>query len=291
MPEDAIVRPRLLARLNRMAALSLVVAPAGYGKTTLVGTWLMQTDVRHAWLSLDAGDNDPAVFLAAVTRALATIAPEFGTDILDALDSPQAGIFADLAVLLINQLNELTDDFILVLDDYHVIHTPAIHQLLIDLVTYPPRAMHLVLTSRHDPPLPWRVRTRSNLCELRAADLGFTDEEGAQFLTKATERPVGPADAHTLVQKSQGWITSLRLMALAQRLHAPNTPIPEMTSARAFGDYFNQEVLADLPAELLSFLVRTSILDLLSGPLCDFVAGTGDANAQQAGPVPGGGQC
>ena len=213
-------RPRLLARLNRMAALSLVVAPAGYGKTTLVGAWLAQANMPSAWLSLDESDNDPALFLAALTTAMATIFPGFGGDIRGGINSPQGVPFADLAVLFINQLNDLDRAFILVLDDYHVIHAPRIHQLLVDLVTYPPRAMHLVLTTRHDPPLPWRVRTRSSLCELRAADLGFTEDEAAQFLARSSNRPLGPAATRTLVKQSQGWITSLRLTALAMRIHA-----------------------------------------------------------------------
>ena len=183
-----VARPRLLARLNRLAALSLVVAPAGYGKTTLVGSWLAQADLPCAWLSLDESDNDPAMFLTGLTAALATISAGFGAGVLEGINSPHARTFADLAVLLINQLNELGDDFILVLDDYHEIHEPLIHQLLVDLVTYPPRAMHLVITTRHDPPLPWRVRNGSGLCELRAADLGFTEEEAAQFLAKFSAR-------------------------------------------------------------------------------------------------------
>ncbi len=291
LPEDVIARPRLLVRLNRMAALSLVVAPAGYGKTTLVGTWLSQTDLPFAWLSLDESDNDPALFLAALTTALATIFPRFGGDILEALNSPQSTTFADLAVLLINRLNELSDAFILVLDDYHVIHDPLIYRLLIDLVTYPPRAMHLVLTARHDPPLPWRVRTRSSLCELRAADLGFTEEEAAQFFAKFFERPIGDADTSALVKQSQGWITSLRLTALAMRIHAEDERWGDMANAgfRDFSDYFSTELLAGLAPRTLSFLLRTSMLDPVCGPLCDYVlAGASGENELASAPPEGG---
>ena len=152
LPEDVVVRPRLLARLNRMAALSLIVAPAGYGKTTLVGNWLLQTTLPFAWLALDDSDNDPAMFLAGLVAALATIYAGFGADILASLGAPQSVPFADLATRLINELNDRADEFILVLDDYHAIRQPQIHQLLVDLVAYPPRGMHLVITSRHDPP-------------------------------------------------------------------------------------------------------------------------------------------
>lgn len=288
LPEDVIARPRLVARLNRMAALSLVVAPAGYGKTTLVGTWLAQTDVPFAWLSLDETDNDPALFLAALATGLATIFPRFGGDILEALNSPHVSTFADLTVLLINELNELSRAFILVLDDYHVIHEPLIHQLLIDLVTYPPRAMHLVLTTRHDPPLPWRVRTRSSLCELRAADLSFTDEEAAQFFANFSAHPIGGVDTTALITQSQGWITSLRLTALAMRIHGGDARWHDMVNAgfRDFDDYFSTELLAGLAPRTLSFLLRTSILDPLCGPLCDYViSGTSGVTEPSGAPA------
>jgi LuxR family transcriptional regulator, maltose regulon positive regulatory protein len=273
LPGDVVARPRLLARLNRMAALSLIVAPAGYGKTTLVATWLAQKDLPCAWLSLDEGDNDPPLFLAALAGALANISPGFGADIREGINSPHTRTFADLAVLLINQLNELSADFILVVDDYHEIHEPLIHQLLIDLVTYPPRALHLVITTRHDPPLPWRVRTRGDFCELRAADLSFTEDEAAQFLAKSSNRPIAGADTRSLVEQSEGWITSLRLTALAMRIHAEDVRWFNMANAgfRNFRDYFDTELLAGLAPRTLSFLLRTSILDPLCGPLCAFV--------------------
>ncbi|MFN8466563.1 MAG: LuxR C-terminal-related transcriptional regulator [Caldilineaceae bacterium] len=273
LPEDLVARPRLLARLNRMAALSLIVAPAGYGKTTLVGMWLAQTDLPYAWLSLDEGDNDPALFLAGLAGALAAISPGFGVDILEGINSPHTTTFADLAVLLINQLNELSDDFILVLDDYHAIHDPVIHQLLIGLATYPPRAMHLVITTRYDPPLPWRVRTRSSLCELRAADLRFTEQEAAEFLAKVSDHPVAGIDTCALVEQSQGWVTSLRLTALAMRIQGADGRWSNMTNAsfRDFGEYFGTELLAGLAPHTMAFLLRTSILDPLCGPLCDYV--------------------
>lgn len=284
LPEDMVVRPRLLARLNRMATLSLIIAPAGYGKTTLVGSWLVQTALPFGWLALGEGDNDPAMFLAGLVAAIATIYAGFGDDILASLSAPQSAPFADLAMRLINQINELGDEFILVLDDYHTIRQPQIHQLLVDLVAYPPRAMHLVIMARHDPPLPWRVRNRSSACELRAADLSFTGDEAEKFLSKAADRSVTAADAHAYVHQAQGWITSLRIRALVMRLHTAETPGDEMASTgfHEFSDYFDREVLAGLGPELLTFLVRTSILDVLCGPLCDAVAPIGDEPSWQA---------
>lgn len=289
LPEDVVVRPRLLARLNRMAALSLIVAPAGYGKTTLVGSWLLQTAMPFAWLALDDSDNDPAMFLAGLATALATIYAGFGADILASLAAPQSTPFVDLAMRLISLINERGDEFILVLDDYHAIRQPQIHQLLVDLVAYPPCGMHLVITSRHDPPLPWRMRNRSNACELRAGDLSFTVDEAAQFLTKASDRPVTAADAQAYVQLAQGWITSLRIKALGMRLHTATNRRSEAPGAGVhdFSDYFEREVLADLAPEMGTFLERTSILELLSGPLCDAVTGVGGGSAPRTERAPG----
>jgi LuxR family transcriptional regulator, maltose regulon positive regulatory protein len=288
LPGDVVARPRLLARLNRMAALALIIAPAGYGKTTLVGSWLAQTALPFAWLALDETDNDPAMFLAGLTAALATIFFGFGDDIFASVSAPQTVPIADIAMRLINHLNELNDEFILVLDDYHAIRQPLLHKLLVDLVAYPPRAMHLVITSRHDPPLPWRMRNRSGACELRAGDLSFTEDEAAQFLSKATNRPVAAADARTLVHHVHGWITSLRIMALGMRLHTPDKSWSEMADAGTHdvSDYFEREVFADLAPDLLAFLVRTSILDVLNAPLCDFVAGVGTEHSTQTAVPP-----
>ncbi|MFN8466564.1 MAG: LuxR C-terminal-related transcriptional regulator [Caldilineaceae bacterium] len=266
-----------------MASLTLIIAPAGYGKTTLVGSWLAQTALPYAWLALDESDNEPAMFLAGLAAALATIFFGFGEDILASLSAPQTVPIADIAMRLINHLNELNDEFVLVLDDYHAIRQPLLHQLLVDLVAYPPRAMHLVITSRYDPPLPWRMRNRSGACELRAGDLSFSEDEAAQFLSKATNRPVAAADARTLVHHANGWITSLRIMALGMRLHTPDKSWSEMAEAGTHdvSDYFEREVFADLAPDLLAFLVRTSILDLLNAPLCDFVARVGTEYSRQ----------
>jgi LuxR family maltose regulon positive regulatory protein len=275
LPGDVVVRPRLVGRLNRLAALALIVAPAGYGKTTLVGSWLAQVQIPAAWLSLDEEDNDSFVFMAAVITAVQSIFPDFGAGILATLNAPHIGAFSELAVALCNELNTLTDEFALVLEDYHAIHEPRIHELLLNLVTYPPQAMRLVITTRHDPPLPWRTRIRGDLCELRAADLSFTEEEAGQFLTNATDQPVSDTEVRMLVEQSQGWVISLRLATLAVRRQRTGTNWANVlsTDVRNFDDYFNAEVLARLQPDVLTFLLRTSILELVSGQLCDFVTG------------------
>jgi LuxR family maltose regulon positive regulatory protein len=276
-----------MARLNRLAALTLIVAPAGYGKTTLVSTWLAQLTLPTTWLSLGAEDNEPAAFLTALVAAVATQFVGFGESISETLRAPQGASFAELSVQLINEMNGLEADFVLVLDDYHVIREPAIHQLLLDLMAYPPRSLHLVLIARHDPPLPWRIRTRSDLCELRAGDLSFTAEEGAQFLAQAAARPIAAPEAHALVEQAQGWITSLRVLALTMRRQTPGTSWSDFAGMelRSFDTFFSSEVLADLDPAMLRFLRCTSILEPLCGSLCDFVVepAPGDTASQPLG--------
>ena len=279
LANDLISRPRLLERLDRLATLALIVAPAGYGKTTLVSMWLAGVEYPSAWVSLDEEDNDPFLFLGGVVAAIRTLYADFGGGILERLASLHGPPSADLMATVINELNALEREFVLVLDDYHVVHDPTIHQMLIQLLTHPPRALHLVIATRHDPPLPWHLRARGYLCEIRARDLSFTQAEAAEFLAKASERPVTPEAAKTLADQAEGWVTSLRLAALnARRLPGPyNWPAAIDGNQRDFAEYFAAEVMAYLPAEAGDFLLRTSILDELSGALCDFVLGASAA--------------
>lgn len=279
LAHDVIDRPRLLTRLNRMATLSLVVAPAGYGKTTLLTTWLAQAAAPSAWLSLDESDNDPAVFLTDVIAALRTRFPEFGGDLLQQLNSLSGQLRPSLAGQLLNELDTLVDEFILVLDDYHTIHSLAIHQLLTQLLMHPPRPLHLVIAARHDPPIPWHLRTRGNPCEIRSRELSFTQVETAEFLAKASELPIEEELSKALAERSEGWVASLRLAALSMRRQSDPSTWPSLLSGnrRDFGDYFAAEVVAYLPEDTRDFLVRTSILDVLHGELCDYVLGSAAA--------------
>ena len=275
LANDLILRPRLLERLDRLATLSLIVAPAGYGKTTLVSMWLGRVELPSAWVSLDEEDNDPSLFLTSVVAAIRTLFPGFGGEIAERFSSLHGPPSVDLMATVINELNRLDREFVLVLDDYHVVHDPSIHHLLIQLLTHPPQAIHLVIATRHDPPLPWNLRARGYLCEIRARDLSFTQAEAAEFLTKATERPVTPEEAATLTVQAEGWVTSLRLAALnARRLSdSYSWPAALNSNQRNLVEYFVAEVMAYLPAEASDFLIRTSILDDLSGASCDFVVG------------------
>ncbi len=275
LTNDLIARPRLLERLDRLATLALIVAPAGYGKTTLVSMWLAHVELPSAWVSLDEEDNDPLLFLSNIVAALRTLFPDFGSEILARLAALHGRAFDELVATVINELNRIESEFVLVLDDYHAVHDPAIHQLLIQLLTHPPHTIHLVIATRHDPPLPWHLRTRGYLCELRARDLSFTQVEAAEFLAKAAERPIAPEEAKALTEQAEGWVTSLRLAALNARRQPGNYSWPAVLSGnqRNFVEYFAAEVIANLPDEASVFLLQTSILDALNGALCDFVVG------------------
>ena len=185
-----------------------------------------------------------------------TLFPDFGDGILDRLTSLHGPPSAELMATVINELNAIAYEFVLVLDDYHVVHDSAIHQLLIQLLTHPPQGIHLVIATRHDPPLPWNLRTRGYLCELRARDLSFTQAEAAEFLAKATERPITPAEVQTLTEQAEGWVTSLRLAALNVRRQpgASSWPAAINGNERNFVEYFAAEVMAFLPACRQRFL-------------------------------------
>jgi LuxR family maltose regulon positive regulatory protein len=273
LANDLISRPHLVERLNRLATVSLVVAPAGYGKTTLISLWLSQLSLPSGWVSLDEEDDDPFFFLANIVTALRAMFPQFGDDILEPLNSPRGRTFAELVTVLINELDTVEREFVLVLDDYHWVHNPAIHQLLIQLVTHPPHALHLVVISRHDPPLPWNLRTRGYLCEIRARDLSFTQTETAEFLAKVTEQQIQVETAKAFTEQSEGWITGIRLAGLNVRLQreAIVTPSQLPGDHRNVVDYFVAEVIDYLPDKVCDFLLRTSILNALNGTLCDFV--------------------
>jgi LuxR family maltose regulon positive regulatory protein len=281
---DVIARPRLVAQLNRLSLLSLVTAPAGYGKTTLISLWLAQSTLPYAWISLDEEDNAPASFLLDMVTALRTVDPGFGTELLSLLNAPSEPPFELLAGLLANELDTIAYDFMLVLDDYHVIQDPIIHRFVVELVSRPPRRIHVVIASRHDPPLPQHLRVRSAACEIRAQELSFTPAETSAFLSKILDRPVDEGEASAVALQSEGWVASVRLMGLYVR-HQPHASLrfePWRDSARQVLDYLSAAVLDQLPEDVRTFLIRTSILERMCGPLCDAVLGEGSGNGRSA---------
>ncbi len=217
-----VSRPRLIERLNEglHRKLTLIAAPAGFGKTTLVSAWVAGCDRQVAWLSLDAGENDPRLFLTYLVAALQTIAPTIGEGALGVLQSPQPPPSEAILTALFNEITTLPDHFVLVLDDYHVIDAKAVDMALTYLVEHLPPQMHLVIATREDPQLPLaRLRARSHLTELRAADLRFSASEAAAFLNQVMGLSLSAADIARLSDRTEGWIAGLQLAALSMQGH------------------------------------------------------------------------
>jgi LuxR family transcriptional regulator, maltose regulon positive regulatory protein len=274
---DLVARARLFARLDAglPGMLTLVCAPAGFGKTTLLAEWLRRTGRPAAWLGLDAGDNDPAVFLRYLVAALQTLVPEVGATMLTLLQSPPPPLETLLTVLL-NDLARLPQNCILVLDDYHVLAAPPNHQAVGFLLDHLPPALHLVIATREDPPLPLaRLRARGQIVELRADQLRFTADEAAVFLTDVMGLPLTAADVAALEARTEGWVAGLQLAALAMHDRDDYAGfIAAFTGSHRFVlDYLADEVLRSQPSHIQTFLLQTSILDRMCGPLCDAVMG------------------
>ncbi|HEX5506551.1 MAG TPA: LuxR C-terminal-related transcriptional regulator [Thermomicrobiales bacterium] len=276
-PRPAVVpRPRLIERLDAglHRKLTLVSAPAGSGKTTLVSGWVAACDRRVAWLSLDDGDSDLARFLTYLVAALQTIGPHIGAGVVGVLHSPQPPPTEVILTALLNEIATLPDEFVLVLDDYHLIDATAVDLALTFLLEHLPQTMHLVIATREDPPLPLaRLRARGHLAELRAADLRFAPAEAAEFLTRAMGLDLTADDIAALETRTEGWIAGLQLAAISMQGHKDVTGfVKSFTGTHQFVlDYLLEEVLHQQPASVQTFLLRTSILDRLCGPLCDAV--------------------
>ena len=277
-----VVRPRLIARLDQSLAegrhLTLVSAPAGFGKTTLLRDWAAGCERLVAWLSLDAGDGDPQRFLTYVAAALQQVAPGLGAGtrrrapgLLRASSAPPA---ESALTALLNDLAALSTDVVLVLDDYHVLDAPAIHAAVGFLVEHLPAQAHLVIATREDPPLPLaRWRARGHLAELRVADLRFTPDEAATFLAESMGLRLSADEVAALEARTEGWIAGLQLAALSlQGQDDVAGFIASFTGSHHFVlDYLVEEVLQRQSPTVETFLLRTSILERLCGPLCDAV--------------------
>jgi LuxR family transcriptional regulator, maltose regulon positive regulatory protein len=280
-----VLRPRLIERLNEglHRKLTLISAPAGFGKTTLVSTWLAGGPRPAAWLSLDEGENDPARFLAYLVAALQTFVPDIGEGVLTILHSPQPPPPASILTALLNDLTTIRDHFVLVLDDYHVLDAKPIDQALTYLVEHLPPHMHLVIATREDPPLPLaRLRARGHLTEVRATDLRFTHSEATAFLTQVMGLTLSAQDIARLSTRTEGWIAGLQLAALSMQGHKDTTSfVTSFTGSHHFVlDYLAEEVLGQQSEHIQTFLLRTSILDRLCGPLCDAVLMDPSASGQ-----------
>ena len=271
-----VSRPHLIRQLNQglHCKLTLISAPAGFGKTTLVRQWVPVCERPVAWLSLDAGDNDRTRFLTYLVAALQTIMANIGEGVLGVLQSPQPPSTESILTAMLNEITIIPDNFVLVLDDYHLIDSRPIDDALTFLIEHLPPQMHLVITTREDPHLPLaRLRARDQLTELRAADLRFTPSEAAEFLNQMMGLNLSAEDIAALETRTEGWIAGLQLAAISMQGHQDATSfIKSFTGSHHFVlDYLMEEVLGQQPESVQAFLLRTSILDRLCGPLCDAV--------------------
>lgn len=273
-----VARPRLLVKLNRGlqtgAGLTLISAAAGFGKTTLVREWIAGCKRPFAWLSLDERDGDLARFLAYFVAAVQTVAPEVGRKtpgILDLL--PQQAPESVLTILL-NEIAANKETFVVVLDDYHALDAQTVDLALSYVLEHQPPQMHLVVVTREDPSLPLsRLRARGQLSEVRAADLRFTSAEAGEFLNRVMGLNLCEEDIAALESRTEGWIAGLQLAAISMQGHQDSTRfIQSFTGSHHFVmDYLIDEVLGQQPQNVQAFLLRTSILDRMCGPLCDAI--------------------
>ncbi len=283
-----VLRPRLVERLERGLALgrrlTLVSAPAGYGKTTLVANWLATSKRPVAWLSLDEGDNDAVQFLRYLIAALQRVRPRVGAEVLEMLSAAPLQSARHLVAPLINEIAAAGDHEILVLDDYQLVDLPAVHEIVTVLLQRIPAGMHVVILTRQDPPLPLpQFRARDQVTEIRERDLRFTAAEAAAFLNESMELSLTADAVAKLEARTEGWISGLQLAALAlnenRDAERSEAFIAAFTgSNRLVLDYLAEEVLERQPTELHEFLLQTSILARLTGTLCNAV--TGHSNGQ-----------
>jgi LuxR family maltose regulon positive regulatory protein len=279
---ELVPRLRLVERLNEGLhqnqglgrKLTLVSAPAGFGKTTLVAEWAGAIGRPVGWLSLDKSDNNPIRFWCYVVAALQTVEPAIGGVAMTALQSQESLRFEQLVTSLINDIAEHSVPLVLVLDDYHAIEDDTIHRSLGFLLDHSPPQLHVVIITRADPPLSLpRRRGRAEVTEVRAADLSFTRDEAVVFLNTCMSLALSPDDVAALEERTEGWIVGLQMAALSLQGRSDKRDFVEAFAGdnRYVGDYLVEEVLHRQPEYVRDFLLRTSILERLCGSLCDAV--------------------
>jgi LuxR family maltose regulon positive regulatory protein len=275
-PEDFVPRQWLMDRLARISKhpLTLVCAPAGYGKSTVVAAWLPTCTLHRAWFALDDTDNDLAIFMIYFLAAIRRAVPAFGAELGAALEAGRAMSGSAFVESVFAELNRLDQGVVLVIEDCHLIRAGDVLGIVRELMRHPHPLLHLVLLSRHDLPLPlsdWRARNQ--MLEVRAADLRFNIEETGQFLRQALGNALDDEMVVRLHHNTEGWIAGLRLALLSlTQVEDISGQVLELTAHnRHIVEYLADQVLSGLPAEQQAFLIQTSILDRLSGPLCEAV--------------------
>jgi len=292
---NLVARQRLTSRLNESLThpLTLNSAPAGFGKTTLLSEWLINLEsetvpYKRGWVSLDSGDNDPMRFLRYVVAAVQMTAPDVGETALALLSSPQPPPIETILTALLDDLLSLPGELMLVFDDYHVIDAADVHKAVTFLLDNAPPQMHLIVVTRAEPPLPLALwRTRDLLAEIRADDLRFTFDEIAAFINQAMGSSLAPEDIATLEDRTEGWIAGIQMAVLAlqgtlsaQGSKGVSNFIRDFKgSHRYIIDYLTDEVLNRQSDLVRSFLLQTSILDRMNGPLCNALTGRTDGQA------------
>lgn len=282
---NIINRARLLDQINSGLdrAIVLISAPAGFGKTTLLSTWVHKNTIPTAWLSLDQNDNDPVRYLAYIITALQSVVPHLGQDVLEQLHSNQPDYSEASLIAIINEISAAkVDNFALVLDDYHLITISAIHEITNFILEYLPPGMHLIIATRADPDLPLpRLRGRGELVEIRQSDLRFTASEASEFINQMLGLKITPEDIAALTTRTEGWIAGLQMAALSMS-GKPDIRkfIQEFSgSDRFILDYLMEEVVRGQPDDIQEFLLQTSIVDRVSATLCNAL--TGVRNSQE----------
>jgi LuxR family transcriptional regulator, maltose regulon positive regulatory protein len=276
---NRVPRPRLMEQLHITRPLTLIAAPAGFGKTTLLSGWIPYSQQCVTWLSLDDDDNDPIRFWVYVVAALQKLRANLGEGALALLQSPQPPPITSILSTLINEISSFPENFSIVLDDYHLIKTQLIHEALTFLLDHLPPQMHIILTTRADPPLPIsRLRARNQLTELRAEELRFTSDEAEVFLNDVMGLKLTAEDITALESRTEGWVVGLQLAALSMQGREDVSGFIQAFSGshRHLLSYLMEEVLDRRPEGTLDFLLQTSILDRLCGPLCDAVTSESD---------------
>ena len=279
---NLVSRPRLIERLNAgfHGKLTLVSAPAGFGKTTLLGEWISSSDKSFVWLSLDEGDNNLKRFFTYLIAALQQIDGSIGDGILPLLEATGDPPIEPLITTLINNIVSIEGEFCLVLDDYHLITNQTIHQAINFLLEHLPPNAHIVISGRVDPPIAISLmRARDQMTEVRPNDLRFMESEAKTFLNDLSGLDLSPEDLSALLSRTEGWITGLQLAALSMQDRQDKHEFVTAFSGshHYIIDYLVDEVMARQSEEVRTFLYRTSILSRFCAPLSDAVLEISDS--------------
>ncbi|MBK8137269.1 MAG: hypothetical protein IPK52_15820 [Chloroflexi bacterium] len=274
-----VQRVDLVQKLDKLQEhkLALIVASAGYGKTTLLSEWIAQSELKVVWFSIDAGDNEPIRFWDYVVAAIQTAFPQIGEKTLTLLHEPQPLPIETIISTLINELSSLPDLLTIVLDDYHVVETPAIHDGVAFLVEHMPPQLRLIMTTRSDPPLPVaRMRVRGQLLELRSVDLRFSPPQIITFFSDVMGLVLTTEEIAALDTRVEGWIAGLQMagLALQGKRNAAEFIASFAGDHRYVLDYLGDEILDRQSAEMQQFLLQTCVLERLNAELCDAVVGS-----------------